>query len=184
MKKIFAVWILAILGSTTIFAQDNYASTLRMGPFKIGMNLEQVELVTQKQIATSEAKITYDNYEKWYSTNIDGVVYKLGFEPVYNEDEAAPTRYTLSRIKCSDVNIKTKSGIAIGMTRAQVLAFLDKLNMTYHYSKFYEVDDQGKKNGTINENFELYDDSGKMLRMELKNGKVAHFVCEEGGDGC
>jgi hypothetical protein len=177
--------IVMLANSSNIFAQDNYASTLKLGPFKLGMHLEQAEILINRQISVSEAKLTANDYEKWTKATIAGVTYSIGFSPEYNEDEEAPKKYTIARVKCADPSIKTKSGIAIGMSKLQAFKILDDQKLDYTYTKYTETDDKGNKTGKVHEHITITDDkAGKALSMELKEGKIINFSLEYGGDGC
>ena len=191
MKNILklVLFSLAICCCSFAFAQDNYASTLKMGAFKLGQNLEQVEEILSKNISESEAKLYSENYEKWYRVTHEGISYAMGFEIIYNENASqdendnAPKRYKLSRIKCKDDAIKTKSGINIGMNKMQAFKILDQLNIDYNYSKYSELDDNGKKNGIVHESITITDE-GRVLELEMKAGEIINFILQYGGDGC
>jgi hypothetical protein len=184
IAKIHILLIVLICLGTKLQGQDHFASTGRIAQFKLGMNLEQMEAIIERKISTDEAKLVSENYEKWISATWNGILFQFGFDYEYEENPLADKKFHLSRVKCSDARIKTKSGISIGMHKLEVFRILDEQKIDYTYSKFAELDEGGKKNGKYYETLTVTDDAGKTLLFNFKDGNIISFVLEYGADGC
>jgi hypothetical protein len=185
MNKLLIKLLLPILFfvSYSVQAQDKIASTGRIGPFKLNVSVEQIEEILGVKISRSAIKITADNYEKWYQITHDGVDYALGFKKYESEDNSNKSGFQLERIKCKDVSVTTKSGITIGNTKLEAFAILDQLGVDYRFSKYTEVDDDGRKTNVTSEHI-FISDNGQVLTLEIKNGKIYGFTLSIEECGC
>jgi hypothetical protein len=166
-----------------INAQDVFASTMKIGPFKPGMLQKEVEAIILKKLTTKELKASVDNYEKNIKVVLNNVVFFIGFFDESYGDEKLERNYKINKVLCNDPKIRTKSGVMLGMTKFEVMKILDNQKIGYNYTiNSYENED---KKILINEFLLIYDDkAGTNLTLEFKNGKVVNFIVQAGGDGC
>lgn len=186
LKKILLSAFFFLITNLNVIAQEVSVSTLRIGPFKLEMPLVEVEEIANKKFNEAQIKQNASNYENWISIVKDGVTYKVGFEEIYNENEKAPKKYRICRVKCNNKTAKTKSGITIGMNKIEVFKILDAQNLEYHYSKYYERDENGKRTDKKSLEYITIEDTdaSKVLNIRLEEGVIFEFSLEYGQDGC
>jgi hypothetical protein len=124
MKKFFSLFVIILVTTLNLKAQDaNVISTMRMGIFKLKFTTAEIEkamgqkiMVTHKQDAYLDtAKVIYNQAN-----------YILSFSKRYNEDRFAPEVWELYAVSSTDTPLKTKSGIGINNTKAEILSTYDK----------------------------------------------------------
>jgi hypothetical protein len=185
MKKIFLIIVILACINTMIQAQQVFASTIKLGPFYLEMKQKEVESTILRKFTNKELQKSNESYNNNIKVTLNGVIFELGFSEMYNEDTLAPKKYYLTRAKCGDSRIKTKSGIAIGMDKFQILKILDTQKLTYTFSKFSSYDNDGKPNGGFGEGLTIYDEkASRSLHIEFKNGKASVFYLSYGDEGC
>lgn len=185
MKKTTILFTFILFGVLqNVKAQDVFASTIKLGPFYLGMAQKEVETILLKKFTAKELQASNDNYDKNIKTTLNGIVFNLGFMAQYDEKGEVTKNYQLTRVTCNDSKIKTKSGIAIGTDKLEVFKILDTQKIGYNYNKYFERDEKQKFNGKVNEYIIIYDDqAGKSLQLKLNNGKVVLFSLEY-SEGC
>ncbi len=184
MKKIIAVALLILLMGcvTHAHAQDINASTIRLGPFYIGMKLSELQTVSGRKISKSEMKAVTDDYEKVIEVMFDQAVFEIDFYPGYSEN-GVETEATVSKIVCKDQRVKTKSGITIGANKFDLLRQLSGMNVNFSFNKNKAYDSEGKPTQKFIESFSIMDyDAGSTLTLIIENDKVIAFTIfmEEG----
>jgi hypothetical protein len=186
MKLKITILLLAVFTILkTTNAQKAYASTMKIGPFSLGLKNTEVEKICKKKINISELKLTDSNYEKFIDVVVDDINYQLGFFEVYNDDGKSNKIFQINRIKCVSDNVQTKSGITLGMEKFEVLKKLNSMNISYQFIKNKEYDDNGKRTNKFYELIEIIDnDSGSTLILEIKNEKISAFSLSYQSDDC
>jgi hypothetical protein len=187
IKAFFLVGIIFLLGNNIINAQDINASTIKIGPFYLEMKMNEVEKIIGEKI--QKKKNAKDDYAAYQDLKIvhQGIVYTMSFYEDYNLDEKAPKKYILASVKSEDSRIKTKSGIAIGMSKAAIMQILGEQNIEYSYSKWFDYDENGKVTTKLRENLSINDTkASRSLILTMEKGKVVGFELGYGGEegGC
>jgi hypothetical protein len=182
IASLFLVLVFTML-STSSYAQDVFASTMKIGPFKPGMPQKEVESVLLKKLTANEVKASMDNYEKPMKVVLNNVDFYISFYDETYGDEKLDRKYAISKVRCNDAKVKTKSGVAIGMTKYEVMKILDKQKIGYNYNiNTYENEDKKK---VVNEYLLIHDDkAGTNLQLEFKDGKINNFSVQAASDGC
>lgn len=181
--------ITLLLAVFTLFntanAQPPYASTMKIGPFSIDMKNEEVDKICGKKIPLALLKESDKDYKKMVDVVVDFVNYSLRFYQEYDKDGKETNSYKVISIKTVSSNITTKSGIAIGMDKFDVLKKLDGMNISYRFYKNREYNDDGKITNNFYETIEIVDSEAyKTLTLEISSGKVSAFVLSNQEDGC
>ncbi len=173
MKKtiILALFTLAF---TVVFAQDIPVSTLKIGPFFVGQKLAEVETLIGKKLNKKEVKTATDDYLKSMKVMYMNAIFDIDFyESVEND---LPT-FFIQRVTCSDSRLATKSGIKIGANKFELIKKLDEMGLSFEFSKYGELDDNGKSKGTFTETISIHDYmAGKSLTLTIKNNVVVEFT--------
>lgn len=181
--SLLVIVVFTLLKSTS--AQLAYASTLKIGPFSLGLNNVEIEKIIKKKISLKELKLTDTNYEKYVNVVVSDINYQLGFYELYNEEGKQNNTYKLSRIKCVSDNVQTKSGINLGMEKFEVLKKLNSMNISYRFIKNKKYDDNGKPTNKFYELIEIIDsDAGSTLTLEIENEKISAFSLSYESDDC
>ena len=177
MKFKFSILIVLFFGFTnSLFSQELTASTLKLGPFSLDMKNTDVDKICGKKITVIELKKASEDYEKALVVTVNGVKYSLDFYKNTDGDGKEDGTFTLTKIKCSDSKMKTKSGIAIGMEKFAVLKKLDEMNVGFEFYKNLNYDNDGKPTNKFYEYIKIYDTkAGKTLTLNLEDGKVKSF---------
>ena len=115
-------------------ASTDVISTMRMGPFKLGSFKADVEKITGGKLIAIDKDEYYDTVKVAYNNSN----YILVFNSDYNPDPNAPVKMKLSSITCANTPLKTKSGIGIGSTKAQILAAYDKFDINIYNDYQYK----------------------------------------------
>lgn len=162
MKKL--IYILTLLMSCTIFAQENYElTTLRIGPYKISMTAEEAEKMAGKKLK---------NYEEWDKS--DFVVFKgekinIKLQGIYISEQE-PSRLSVYSLSTSSPKFKTKKGMGVGNTKDEIIE-------AYKYYPNYSVnqgwDEKTNKTSSSICYFNLSDyDAGTELSFKIVNNIV------------
>ena len=159
-----------------VFAQELNASTIKLGPFSLDMKNTDVDKICGKKIPIAELKKASEDYEKALTVTVNGVKYSLDFYKNTDGDGKEDGTFTLTKIKCSDGKMKTKSGITVGMEKFAVLKKLDEMNVGFEFYKNLNYDNDGKPTNKFYEYIKIYDTkAGKTLTLNLEVGKVKSF---------
>lgn len=183
--KLFILFfaIFALLKTTS--SQQVFASTIKIGPFSLDMKNAEVDKICGRKISKVELKNSAENFEKMVEVVVDDINYKLRFYEDYNDKGEPNGNYKLTSIKCVSGNIKTKSGITVGMNKYDVLKKLDEMNISFHFYKNKEYDNEGKPKNKFYEMIEIIDsDAYRTLTLEITNDKISGFVLSYQEDGC
>jgi hypothetical protein len=176
MKRIFFLLTIALQFTVALFAQEVLATTAQIGPFSLNQKLSSVEQILLKKLNKAEVKTSVSEYDKPVKVSINGVAFELSFGEDYDDKGNIKNEYIIKTIKCKSKLVKTKSGIAVGWQKYDVLKKLDGLGTEYEYRKSRKYDNDGKKLATFYEVIMVFDGvSGKNLALELQNGEVVSF---------
>lgn len=141
MKARATVFFLtAVLYGFTAVAQTPTAnaadviSTMRMGPFKINSYKAEVEKITGSKLVAIDKDDYYDTVKVSYNSSN----YTLVFSNEYNQDPNAVLKMRLVAILSDNTTLKTKSGIGLGSTKAQILAAYDKFDISIYNDYQYK----------------------------------------------
>lgn len=130
MKCFLFMTILLIGSYFSSSAQDvTSISTLRMGPFKLGSKVAEVETVVGSKIKLKPIKDDaweYDTVLVTYNT----ANYRLVFS--IEQDQNNNKYKKLNSIYSANTALKTKSSIGIGNNKAQILLAYDKYNLSIY----------------------------------------------------
>lgn len=136
MKVFFFALIVFLFCNVTLQAQDaNNISTLRMGVFKLKTTVAEIEKLTAQKL---KIKHSEENYLDSAKINFDKADYILSFVKRYNENEKAPVVWELYSVTSSNTKLKTKSGIGINNTKAEILAAYDKYSLNIYNDWYYK----------------------------------------------
>jgi hypothetical protein len=186
-KKMFKILIIIMFcfAANNLMAQDITASTIKIGPFYIDMKQSEVESVILKKLSSKDLKVSYEDFNKDIIVTVNSTKFKLGFATEYDDKGEPNGKYRISRVHCEDKNVKTKSGIKVGMAKTEVMTILDRLKIGYSYYKSLKYTNEGKLTNSFIEYFNIFDEkAGKNLTVELKNGEVIAFSLSYAEDGC
>jgi hypothetical protein len=138
MKEKLAVFLSAVLICFGAIAQTSIStdviSTMRMGPFKINSYKADVEKITGSKLVPFDKDDYYDSVKITYNNSN----YIVVFANEYNEDAKAPVKMRVVSITSNNTTLKTKSGIGIGSTKAQILAAYDKFDIDIYNDYGYK----------------------------------------------
>jgi hypothetical protein len=124
MKKFFSILIITVITTLNLKAQDaNVISTLRMGIFKLKATQSEIEKLTGQKIKIKNSRDLYLDSAK---ITYNKANYILTFSKRYNENTSAPEVWELFAVSSSNTSLKTKSGIGINNTKAEILSIYDK----------------------------------------------------------
>lgn len=182
--KLFFAIAITVFSCTSIQAQDINASTVRLGPFYINMKATEVEKLSNRKLSAKELKEQDENYNKMIDVMVDNVIYQLHFYPGYNDQGISDGSYILSRVICEDKRLKTKSGIAVGQNKIDIIKQLSGMNINFDFSKYLQYDDDGKPTKNFVEQITIRDnDASSVLILNIKNEKIISFelYLQEGG---
>jgi hypothetical protein len=129
MKKVFSLFVIVLVLISQLQAQDGntFISTMRMGIFKLKMTTAEIEKALGQKIKLKQRK---DNYLDSAKIMYNQANYILSFEKRYNENTSAPEVWELYAVSSSNTTLKTKSGMGINNTKAELLSTYDKNNIT------------------------------------------------------
>lgn len=128
------LFCIAVKAQTPMANATNAISTLRMGPFKINSYKPDVEKIAGTKLVAIDKDDYYDTVKVLYNNSN----YTLVFNNEYNEDAKAPVKMRLVSIISSNTTLKTKSGIGLGSTKAQILAAYDKFDINIYNDYQYK----------------------------------------------
>jgi hypothetical protein len=129
MKKNFTILIIFLLAILNLQAQDATAliSTMRMGIFKLKATTADIEIAMGQKI---KIKHKQDNYMDTAKIIYNQANYILSFIKRYNENTTAPEVWELYAVSSANTVLKTKSGMGIKNSKAEVLTTYDKNDIT------------------------------------------------------
>lgn len=173
MKKFTITTILFFMAMATINAQNAELSTLRIGAFTYQMTLEEAVNITEKPLVS-----TTEDYGQYKTATYKGDKIKLQFSG-YDEN-TIPSDIKLYQISTKSPKFKTKRGLGVGSTKAQLFeAYKDypnfsvgqrwnvkteKLSITESYFMLEDITVGTKLNFIMNNNvvveLEIYMDEG------------------------
>lgn len=152
LKKL--ILFLLFIPTMLAFSQEqdgDYISTMRMGPFKLGAKLLEIESAISQSIAlddNSEAIIVYK-----------GATYHLYF---WENDSDK----TLRMVSSFDTKMKTRSNVSIGSNKMQIVGTYDR----YSLNIWNQWDPVTEKRSDTIQGVELLDmDSGTTLLFKTKD---------------
>jgi hypothetical protein len=118
-------------------AQSNneYISTLRLGAFKINSSVSEIEKIIGGKISLPVNKDDYFDTTKLRYNNSDVT---LVFNRAYQENEKAPPVWKLYAAISENTRLKTKGGVGIGSTKAEVLLAYDKMDLNIYNDYYYK----------------------------------------------
>jgi hypothetical protein len=129
MKKKFTILVIFLLVIFSLQAQDATAiiSTMRIGIFKLKSTTAEIEKAMGQKI---KVKHKQDNYMDTAKIMYNQANYILSFTKRYNENTSAPEVWELFAVSSTNTTLKTKSGIGINNTKAEILSTYDKNDIT------------------------------------------------------
>jgi hypothetical protein len=129
MKKFFSLLFIFLVATSHLQAQDATAfiSTMRMGIFKLKSTTAEIEKAMGQKI---KVKHKQDNYFDTAKIMYNQANYILSFTKRYNENAAAPEVWELYAVSSANTALKTKSGMGISNTKAEILSTYDKNDIT------------------------------------------------------
>ncbi len=164
------LFFLTAAAQTPAASSTNVISTMRMGPFKLNMYKADVEKITGTQLIATD----HDDYLDTVNVAYSNSNYTLVFNREYNENEKAPVKMKLYSIISSNTALKTKSGIGLGSTKAQILAAYDKFDINIYNDYQYKE----KKNAKDKIQYiTLQDfDAGTQIMFTTENRVVTQMI--------
>jgi hypothetical protein len=128
MKKFFSLFIITVITASSLQAQDaNVISTMRMGIFKLKSTTAEIEKALEQKI---KVKHKQDNYMDTAKIMYNQANYMLSFTKRYNENVSAPEVWELYAVSSANTALKTKSGMGINNSKAEILSTYDKNDIT------------------------------------------------------
>jgi hypothetical protein len=125
MKKLFFLSGIILVGVLSLHAQDATAviSTMRMGIFKLKSTTTEIEKAMGQKIKVKHKEGYYFDTAKIMYNQAH---YILSFIKRYNENATIPEIWELYAVSSANTTLKTKSGIGINNTKAEILSTYDK----------------------------------------------------------
>ena len=124
MKKSFTLLVIFLFAILSLQAQDaNVISTMRMGIFKLKMTIAEVEKAMGQKIKVRHKQ---DAYLDTAIIMYNQANYILSFTTRYNENGGDTKVWEIHAVSSSNTTLKTKSGIGINNTKAEILSTYDK----------------------------------------------------------
>ncbi len=167
--KVFSFALIAFLFcNATLQAQDaNNISTMRMGIFKLKTTVAEIEKLIGQKLKINHA---VDNYLDTAKVNFEKVDYMLTFVKRYKENSNEPEIWELYAVSSSNTKLKTKSGIGINNTKAEILVAYDKYSLNIYNDWYYK--EKGNAKDKI-QHITLSDfDAGTQLVFKTDNRMV------------
>jgi hypothetical protein len=128
MKKSFALLVIFLFAILSLQAQDaNVISTMRMGIFKLKSTTADIEKAMGQKIKVKHKEGNYFDTAKIMYNQAN---YILSFTKRYNENVSAPEVWELYAVSSANTTLKTKSGMGINNTKAELLSTYDKNDIT------------------------------------------------------
>jgi hypothetical protein len=129
VKKIFYLLFIILGTNFNIQAQDanTVISTMRIGIFKLKSTTAELEKALGQKI---KVKHKQDNYMDTAKIMYNQANYILSFIKRYNENASAPEVWELFAVSSTNTALKTKSGMGINNTKAELLSTYDKNDIT------------------------------------------------------
>ncbi len=168
MKILSFILIAFICYSTNLKAQDvNNISTMRIGIFKLKSTVQEIEKMVGQKL---KIKHGVDNYLDTAKVTYDNADYILSFAKKYLENEKAPEVWELFAVSSANTKLKTKSGIGISNTKAEILTAYDKFSISIYND--WDYASKGNTKDKI-QNIALSDyDAGTQLTFKTENRVV------------
>jgi hypothetical protein len=129
MKKYFYFLVIVLLINSNVQAQEatSFISTMRIGIFKLKSTTAEIEKAMGQKI---KVKHKEGNYFDTAKIMYNQAHYILSFTKQYNENATAPEVWELYAVSSTNTALKTKSGMGINNTKAEILSTYDKNDMT------------------------------------------------------
>jgi hypothetical protein len=183
--KLIILLFTAFTFQNATYAQEAFASTIKLGPFSLDMKNAEVNKICENKITKAEFKNSAESLEKKVKVIVNGIEYKLGFYYNYDKDGNLDGTYNLVKVESTDQKIKTKSGIGIGMDKFDVLKKLNGMNVSYSFNKSLKYDDDGNPTNKFIEYIEIIDNTAhKTLMLKIDKEKISGFELSVQEDGC
>ena len=150
---------------------NDVISTMRMGPFKLNTYRTDIE----KMLGTKLISIGKNDDIDTVNVKYNNADYVLIFEAEYNEVENKLSgKMKLAAVTSANIAYKTKSGIGLGSTKAQILSAFDKFDLNIYNDYGYKE----KKNARDKIQFiELKDfDAGTEILFMTDNRLVTEIT--------
>ena len=169
MKKIFSVIVFIFLVVIFAQAQDATAviSTMRMGIFKLKLTTAEIEKAMGQKI---KVKHKQDSYLDTAKIMYNQANYILSFSKRYNDNATAPEIWELFAVSSANTALKTKSGMGINNTKAEILSTYDKNDITINN------DWQYKEKGNVKDKIQFISisdyDAGTVLVFKTEDRVV------------
>jgi hypothetical protein len=128
----------------------------------------------EKIVGNKLIAIDKDDYLDTVKVTYNNSNYTLVFNREYNENEKAPIKMKLYSIISTNTTLKTKSGIGLGSTKAQILAAYDKFDIDiYNDYQYKEKKNAKDKIQYINlQDFE----AGSQIMFTTENRVVTEII--------
>jgi len=174
MKQKLIMLSMLIFVSSMAVGQDRLTvSTMKMGPFKLQMNKQDVEKILNQKIVLAPGD---DEYYKTADVNYKDYLLTFIFQSMTESNN--PDSLEVYSISTKDVRIKTLSGLGIGNTKQDLFnTYSDKYDIslfaTYIYNKATEMSEKvpGTRTFSLTDN-ELY----TQLQFTLVNNFVTEIT--------
>jgi hypothetical protein len=165
MKLFFFTLIAFLCNNANVQAQDvNNISTMRIGMFKLKSTVVEIEKMLGQKL---KIKHGVDNYLDTAKVTFDNADYILSFAKKYFENVKAPEVWELFAVSSANTKLKTKSGIGISNTKAEILTAYDKLSISIYND--WDYASKGNTKDKI-QNIVLSDyDAGTQLTFKTEN---------------
>jgi hypothetical protein len=176
MKKIFVTTVANLLFCVALFSQDVLVTTSKLGPFALGQKLAEVEKIIVKKIDKKLIEKSFTEIRSTIKVTVDSIEYELAFSKEYDKNGMDTKGYIVQSIFCKNQRVKTKSGMALGWNKFDVLKRLESLNTDFEYRKLKKYTDDGKTQTGYYESICIFDgSSNKVLYFTIENNVVTEF---------
>jgi hypothetical protein len=176
MKKLLITTLTNLLFCIAAFSQDVLVTTSKIGPFALGQKLAEVEKIAAKKIDKKLIEKSFTEIRSTIKLTVDSIEYELAFSKEYDNKGNDTKNYIVQSIFCKNQRVKTKSGMALGWNKFDVLKRLESLNTDFEYRKMKKYSDDGKTQTGYYESICIFDGvSGKVLYFTIENNVITEF---------
>ena len=167
MKKLL-ILSMFLFGMIQSFAQDNFdISTLRIGPFTIGMKDKAAEQFTKSKLVVYNGP---NEYNKKNKVNYNGEIIGITIMETWDDAGEKLRGYQIYSLSTTSKKFRTKSGMGVGSTKEELL---DAYKNYPNFSVNQMWDEKSEKLSSTMSNFVLTDnDAGTNLSFTLINNVV------------